>query len=161
MAAVAALLAATCSRLYVRPAGPGKSPPGFRYYLPRPFLLVTSDSAKVIWLPDYTQSYAVDPRFGLGTLKLDLTLNDGWRLSQVGTDADSKVPETIDKLLSGVTGGITAAAAAAAAVKSVKDSTHPGLTVVDTIPLKSFTLYSFEYDESGRLSRLIPVAVSQ
>jgi hypothetical protein len=72
------------------------SPAGIRYSLPQPFLLVTPDpsgdgrfEAKVIYLPDESQTYAIDASTRRGKYTLDVAVADGLlsKLAWVRDDA--------------------------------------------------------------------------
>lgn len=49
----------------------------------------------VVYLPGFEKEIAVEPTEGLGTAKYSLSFKDGWMLSSVNGEVDSKVPETI------------------------------------------------------------------
>jgi hypothetical protein len=142
--AASVLLAAACSHLNVKPAADDVM--GFRYYLPRPYLLVTSESARVVWLPDLKQQYAVEPVFGSGTMKFDFAFEDGWRLTKVNPEVDSKTPEVIEKLTGAVASlgalALTGRQGAPTDKPESQPKTEPG-------PPKPFQLYSIDYDSGG------------
>lgn len=73
------------------------SAPGIRYSLPQPFLLVTPNSSgdggfetKVVYLPDDSQTYAIDARTKRGKYTLDVSLVEGL-LSKVAWKRDDAV----------------------------------------------------------------------
>jgi hypothetical protein len=145
VAAAAVLLTAACAHVCIKPADDATH--GFRYYLPRPYLLVTRDAAQIVWLPDLSQPYAIQPKCGIGTMKLDLTLEDGWKLTGVNHDVDTKVPETIDAVGKALASVATAATAVATMAKTGGNGASPDLT--DSLRrLQPFRLYGFDYDAS-------------
>lgn len=81
-----AALATGCAttNLQVAKVTPGSSPDGIRYSLPQPFLLVTPNpsgdggfEAKVVYLPDESQTYAIDANTRRGKYTLDVSVADG------------------------------------------------------------------------------------
>jgi len=112
-----ALLAGCSPGIDVRP-NPLPSDKGIRYYRPTPYLLVEPASPEaggkdgsskgaaldprgklfkvsLQYLPDFGEEYAVKVRAGLGTSKVKLTLENGWNLTSVDQDLDSKASENI------------------------------------------------------------------
>jgi hypothetical protein len=107
------LLCAGCTpTLDVRP-NPGPGDGGFRYYLPKPYVLVepvameagAKDGARprgdlfkvsLQYLPDFAEQQAVNVRTGLGAAKVKLTLEQGWNLTAVDVDCDSKVSDNLN-----------------------------------------------------------------
>jgi len=153
VAAASVLLTAACSRLCVRPAG--ANTPGFRYYLPRPFLLVTPDTARIIWLPDTKQQYAVQPRFGVGTSKFNFTFDDGWRLTAVSSDVDAKTPEIVGKVTDLVANLASTVVGAMAKGAMISGESLPGKRAAS--PNGKIQLYNFVYDDKGILVKLQPL----
>jgi hypothetical protein len=93
---------------------PAPSECGFRYYLPKPYLLITpagkvieekttttktiSDefvSIELQYLPDFSEQYSVDVRNRLGTSNVTLELEDGWKLTSVNQELDAKFDENV------------------------------------------------------------------
>jgi hypothetical protein len=79
-------LAAGCATTNVKVAKvtPLSSPDGIRYSLPQPFLLVTPNpsgdggfEAKVVYLPDESQTYAIDANTRRGKYTLDVSVAEG------------------------------------------------------------------------------------
>lgn len=79
---------------------------GFRYYLPKPYLLVSNKvdentktinrEAKIIYLPDIDEKYSISVVGGTaGTFEGSLKFQDGWMLSEVDQKYDTKTAETI------------------------------------------------------------------
>lgn len=85
---------------------PGDTDEGFRYYLPKPYLLVSNKvdentknvirEAKIIYLPDMQEKYSISVIGGTsGSFDGSFKLEDGWRLTQVDQKFDAKIAETI------------------------------------------------------------------
>ena len=87
--AIAVLIAAgsvacASTKLTVRKVTDTHSPPGIRYSLPKPFLVIVPNASgdggfttEVVYLPDECQTYAVDARTKRGKYQLDVTVKDG------------------------------------------------------------------------------------
>lgn len=82
---------------------PGPNDCGVRFYRPKPYLLVTPAGGnspqavqiKLEYLPDFSEEYSIHIRSGLGANKTKVTLDQGWNLTKLDYDVDSKVPENI------------------------------------------------------------------
>jgi hypothetical protein len=120
---------------------------------------------KLIYLPDLEHPMAMTSSTGLfGTSTMTPTLQDGWMLTSLNANADSKMAETLTALASiagSVAGGGTGAAAKAA--KSTATSTQsllaqfgPQATPVN--PVLRPGLYRFEYNKKGVMTGLKAVA---
>ena len=80
---------------------------GVRFYQPAPYLKVTTvveakDGAskttlnyEIVYLPNYEEEYVFDAKEGWGTVKSSIALQNGWMLTNIGAESDSKGPETI------------------------------------------------------------------
>lgn len=85
---------------------------GVRFYRPHPYLWITVDEVvtkdasgavtknkvlthKVIMLPDPEQEYVIQWDAGLGQVKPEFTLQDGWMLTTFKSDIDSKAAENM------------------------------------------------------------------
>ena len=104
---------------------PGSHDKGIRFYRPKPYLLiqpaieqslaVKTDEGKTVgavvangsdrsftvelkYMPDFSEEYSIRARSGIGTNTTNITLADGWNLTQVDQALDSNVPETISAL---------------------------------------------------------------
>jgi hypothetical protein len=83
---------------------PGPNDCGVRYYRPKPYLLLTAADGNAVdqveikleYLPDFSEEYAIHIRSGLGANKTKITLDQGWNLTKIDYDVDSKVPENIE-----------------------------------------------------------------
>ena len=112
---VLAALGLGCSHVAitrVSPEHPYES--GLRFYRPWPYLLVRADrneavQAEIVYLPDLSEEYVIEPKVRLGSVDLKVTLADGWQLTSLGASADPQVAETIDAV-----GGLIGAASSAA-----------------------------------------------
>ncbi len=99
---------------FVVKKNPGDDVEGFRYHLPKPYLLVSDRievdakgkkthvrDARIIYLPDIDNEYSIDVEGGVGgTFSGSLNLEDGWNLTQVNQEYDTKTAETIGALAS-------------------------------------------------------------
>jgi hypothetical protein len=103
---------------------------GIRYYRPKPYLFVTpyravevkgkerivlppSDqyvSIQLDYLPDFSEEYSVEITPGLGLVnKVNLKLNDGWNLTKIGGEFDSRFADNVGavaELGKGVAAGV-------------------------------------------------------
>jgi hypothetical protein len=96
---------AACSTATIKPAKPGDE--GIPFYRPWPYLLVSlvetesSEPAlksEIVWLPDYSHTYVVQPKRGLGKADLTVDLEDGWMLKSLTLNRDAQAAETIEQL---------------------------------------------------------------
>jgi hypothetical protein len=75
---------------------------GIRFYRPAPYLFQTATkdgcSTAIIYLPDMSQEWIAVIHRGLGSAKSSLDLQDGWNLTSLNAESDSKIPETITAL---------------------------------------------------------------
>lgn len=128
---VAALLlpAAGCTPRVRVTANPGPGTDGIRYYRPKPYLKVVpaevqvaKDASRIepglvqislVYLPDFTEEYAIDVRPGLGIADVSLTLEDGWNLTEINQELDSQTDENLSAagdLIKAVSGIVPTAA---------------------------------------------------
>ena len=68
---------------------------GIRYWRPAPYLSVTGDKngtcvARLIYLPNMKEEYAITPVGGFGSITFKPTLTDGWNLTALDATVDSK-----------------------------------------------------------------------
>ncbi|MCA9264228.1 MAG: hypothetical protein KDA60_10290 [Planctomycetales bacterium] len=87
---------------------PGPHDCGVRYYRPKPYLMVkplaNDDGEPVtghvtieqVVLPDYSEEYSIHVRSGLGVNNTSITLNDGWNLTALNIETDSKFAESLE-----------------------------------------------------------------
>ena len=82
---------------------------GVRYYRPKPYLwvkpmivgeqiadgYVTLDH---VMLPDFTEEYSIHVKSGLGMNHTSITLDQGWNLTAIDVNIDSKFSENVDAL---------------------------------------------------------------
>ena len=147
------------------PGDPPGKVEGFRYFMPKPFLLVTnmtvppmpaekssSNEAKqqsdkeqagsvltvqLVWLPDPKQQYAVSVQGGrTGTFKGTLQMTNGWMLVGVNQEFDTKTVETLDALTASLKTILTASGS-----KGIR---------ADRSPVMKPFLYLFEVDLEKR-----------
>ena len=109
---------------------------GLIAYAPEPYLLVTPAGTQVLWFPNYQKPLLVNIHPGFGSVNGSVTLTNGWMLTGLGVQADSKIPETITALESPL--------AAAALLGSSRQQTGT-----------KFGLYHLAFDaKSGLVSKL-------
>jgi hypothetical protein len=90
-----------CAAVEVKPVTDERQD-GLRFYQGDPYVFVTIDTvvqAKVIWLPNRTREYALRGKGWIGAAKISATLMDGWNLTQLNTETDTKAPEVLTALL--------------------------------------------------------------
>ncbi|QDU07326.1 hypothetical protein [Gimesia aquarii] len=91
---------------------------GIRYYRPKPYLLITPSSVKktlgtgptqtsetspsdqfvemkLDYLPDFSEEYSINVKTGFGTADVQIKLEDGWNLTSINQNLDSKTNENI------------------------------------------------------------------
>ncbi len=105
------VLAGCTPRTVVRP-NPGPQDTGIRYYRPKPYLLLqpcpVAENAEVRkdkhvqisleYLPDFSEEYSITVRTGLGTNHTNITLKDGWNLTQIDQNMDSNFDENVEAI---------------------------------------------------------------
>jgi hypothetical protein len=82
--------------------------PGIRYWRPAPYLALdettegskTTCNAKIVMLPDKSEEYAITMNAGVGTASAKPQLQDGWNLTGLDANADSKTSENITAVAS-------------------------------------------------------------
>lgn len=116
-------LMAGCSTVEITRVSDSAYSDGLRFYRPASYLLVTKDKEGnlqtfVISLPNKNEEYVIKPKVRLGTAEVNVTLEGGWNLTQLGTRLDTKIPETITAL----TGTLQAAGGIAALRTSLPSS---------------------------------------
>lgn len=77
-----------------------------------------SYSMQVVYLPDYSQKYALYYNRGVGKYDSTVTLVDGWKMTGLNTSSDTKTAEIIQAIGSSVKDIASGAAAAGATFKS-------------------------------------------
>jgi len=149
---------------------------GFRYYLPKPYLLVTnmtlvptvtaqapkSDSsgepapltqlsAQLIWLPDTKERYSVSVEGGkTGTFKGSLQLTNGWMLVAVNEEFDTKTEEILKDFT-----GLLPTLLTAAGLPTTPKGLAARATTTPTTPF----LYLFEIDLQNK--KLVPLDTTE
>jgi hypothetical protein len=101
-----------------------------------PATVVTSYSASLVMLPDYSQEYVIQWKAGSGAVKPQFALADGWNLTSFTSDIDSKTAENIGAISGAIT---SVAGAAAGALVNHPNFRGPGL-------------YRLEISKTGRYS---------
>lgn len=82
---------------------PDDTDTGVRYYRPKPYLVVKPSQAEKVsleieYLPDFSEEYSVNVRPGLGQANVSLSLENGWNLTQVNQDLDTKLDENLNAI---------------------------------------------------------------
>ncbi len=121
---------------------------GIRYYLPRPYILVTSSTTmvekaatsvvryEIIWLPDYSQQYAISVNSGLGKTTTNLTFENGWQFNKLDSTTDTTtVTDSIKALITEVSNLLT---------------TNKGLSNSNVLD----GLYRINFNENGEMKGL-------
>lgn len=116
-----------CSSIEVRPAGPKDE--GLRFYRPWPYLWVTSAAngacaVQIVYLPRTDQEYVVRATAGLGSVSFKPVLTDGWNLTSLDGQIDSKAGEVLTAL-----GGVAGALGAKATLGTASGDIPVGLYV--------------------------------
>ena len=76
---------------------------GIRYWRPAPYLAITAQPdktciAKIMYLPDSSEEYVMTPTGGFGSVTFKPTLTDGWNLTALDTNIDSKASDVLGVL---------------------------------------------------------------
>jgi hypothetical protein len=100
--------------------------------------------AKLIYLPNYSQPMAVTMDTGLfGTASMQLTLQDGWMLTNVSANGDnSKLADVVTAALGAVGGAVTGGASNAVSAATKKTGGSPKVTIDRALRPG---LYAFDY----------------
>ncbi len=105
--ALAACAAALGCTITTYKQNPGEHDRGFRYYRPKPYLFIqpaggdTNTNApefvsiEMRMMPDFSDMVSVHTRAGLGVNTTKLEITDGWNLTKVTQELDSKTDENI------------------------------------------------------------------
>lgn len=152
--AFCALTAGCSGGTFIVKKNPTDNDEGFRYYLPKPYLLVSNKEevvdgkkiltrdTRIIYLPDPAEKYSIDVEGGTaGSFKGSLELENGWNLTKVNQEYDTKTAETISSL--------------ASLIKEVKPGFFAQEVRKEEVEVKSFELY--EIDLINR--KLIPIPI--
>lgn len=103
-----------CTPRVIVHSNPTPRDKGIRYYRPKPYLKVEpaevaieKNQTRIVpglvrislaYLPDFSEEYSIDVRPGLGTANVELKLEDGWNLTEIGQDLDSQTDENLEAL---------------------------------------------------------------
>jgi hypothetical protein len=125
-----AIVIAGCSTVKITKVFDSTYSDGLRFYRPELYLLVTMDKdgnlqTSVIALPNKSEEYVIRPNVRFGAVEVNVTLESGWNLTQLGNKIDAKIPETISAL----TGTLQAAGGIAALRTSLPF--EPGLYQIE------------------------------
>lgn len=109
VALVGSVLSLGCTVTSVR-QNPGEHDKGFRFYRPKPYLMVTPAGGdtgtnapefvklEMKMMPDFSEQYSIHPRAGFGDNTTNLTLDEGWNLTKIDAKLDSKTDENIKSI---------------------------------------------------------------
>jgi hypothetical protein len=117
--------------------------------------------AKLIYLPDYSRPMAVELSTGLvGISKVDMSLQDGWMLTNVSANADnSKMGDVLVAAIQALSTGATGGASQAASAASKKAGALPLALQAPPDRVLRPGLYAFDYNYGmSRVSFLCAVA---
>lgn len=105
------LLFTGCTPRVIVRANPTSSDRGIRYYRPKPYLKVEPAEValeknqttivpgvvriSLVYLPDFSEEYAIDVRSGLGIANVGIKLEDGWNLTEISQELDSQTDENV------------------------------------------------------------------
>ncbi|MGH9422346.1 MAG: hypothetical protein ACRD3J_20385, partial [Thermoanaerobaculia bacterium] len=155
------LLLSGCVHLVVRPFDAAKDTDahGVRFYRPAPYMWLAADekgrcSPTITYLPDPSQEFIMQVKpewFGIGTVSMKPTLQDGWNLTSLDSSVDTKFPETLTAvagLVSAAMGGGGGGKGAKLAITPSATNLGPGLYRVEltadkSVPLKFTQVMSF------------------
>ncbi len=93
-------------------------------------------SFQIVYLPDLANRYGLTIQAGLGSASADFSIADGWKLTSLKSDVDSKTAENVEAF-SGLIG------AAASALRPMGDDPADGATLV---------LYEMNADAAGAIT---------
>ncbi len=113
---VCSLLCMGCTPRVIVRANPTATDRGIRYYRPKPYLKIEPAEValeknqttivpgvvriSLVYLPDYSEEYAIDVRSGLGTANVGIKLQDGWNLTEISQELDSQTDENVKAVAS-------------------------------------------------------------
>jgi hypothetical protein len=105
------LLSSGCAPRVIVRANPTAADRGIRYYRPKPYLKVEPAEVAIeknqttivpglvrislVYLPDFSEEYAIDVRSGLGIANVGIKLEDGWNLTEISQELDSQTDENV------------------------------------------------------------------
>ncbi len=108
---LSSLLVTGCTPRVIVRANPTASDRGIRYYRPKPYLKVEPAEVAIeknqtaivpgvvrislVYLPDFSEEYAIDIRSGLGIANVGIKLEDGWNLTEISQELDSQTDENV------------------------------------------------------------------
>ncbi|MEZ6152838.1 MAG: hypothetical protein R3C09_22295 [Pirellulaceae bacterium] len=103
------ILAIGCTPRVIVRAHPQPSDRGIRFYRPKPYLKVEPAEVAIdknqtsivpgvvrislVYMPDFSEEFAIDVRSGLGIANVGIKLQDGWNLTEISQELDSQTDE--------------------------------------------------------------------
>jgi len=142
------MLICGCSSVLVKPTNTGSDEKGVHFFQPTPYLLVTLSevgekvvklTTQVVWLPNMSQEYVLRPKGVFGSSNVKAKFENGWMLTELGIERDSKGPELIKE---------TAGAVGPVLGMQPTQALEPGL-------------YRFVFDETGHVKSLEKVSIAR
>ncbi len=113
MLCLSAVGAGCTPRVLVR-AHPGPRDHGVRYYRPKPYLKIEPAEVAVdknqstivpgvvrlslVYMPDFSEEYAIEVKSGFGTADVGIKLEDGWNLTEISQNLDSQTDENLEAI---------------------------------------------------------------
>lgn len=161
VALAGAVLLSSCAGVQVKRVV-SEDQSGLRYWRPAPYLAYvrtatdkgSSCELRAFYLPDKSEEYAITFTAGMGTAKVNPTLADGWNLTSLDSDVDSKTAENITAIASLVEK--TAAAVAPSGTRGTGSGGTAGRA-----PERCEGVFRVTYDGLGHFAGLAPVSLGK
>jgi len=130
---------------------------GLRFYRPEPYLIVTSSSTTIQWLPNFKQEYAVQVRSGwFGSIEPKIALDNGWNLTSLGGTITSNGSGAVTSITSLLT--TVAPLVGLKGFKATENESGKGYEEnVRAANKLQPGIYRFDFDANGRITNLKPV----
>ena len=141
LALTVATLLAGCAITTVTPvARDDTKTKGFRYYEAKPLLIVTQDSAQIVFVPNLDRAYAIQYRAFMTKHEISLTMTEGWWYKEIHEKSDPA--EFIKGLIALGREALETATAAGAKAAS------------DPVSGKLVGIYEFRFDGQGNIQTM-------
>jgi len=135
-----------CAGVQVKRVTAKSNEPGIRYWRPEPYFALIETRAnnavtcdvKTFYLPDKSEEYAITISAGMGKANVTPQLENGWNLTSLSADIDSKASENITAIAS-----LLKEAATLGTAKTAEKS-------ASAKPLHCQGVYRVAYDTTGR-----------
>lgn len=157
---IAALMLSACAPKVSVVRNPNECDKGIRYYRPKPYLLVTPAGTtktttkegqktttieagqtdefvqiELQYLPDFSEEYAINVEPGLGTANVKVELEDGWNLTSINQDLDTKFAENVEALANLAKAGAAAIPTAGPPSTKAVERTQRWVVTATNVPL--------------------------